>query len=442
MNLRLRLTSLSVLALLVVSASAVAGQAPTQSIQDLRKRAESVSAQIGDLLKAGVLDSSDEAIELLKKLTQELAEIRASLKRLEDAKVPPAATPRTGYALNGTFPITLNESYIGKSFFSGFQQYQYTNTDQLNGPNDAFRSRRVRWNFNHLANEKTLGRVSLEMGSGVNQTTAQVRDALIQYRPNGFFTPKGISFTFGQQNAPLGYEISYPSPTRLWPERAQYEQAFFGGERGRGLLIHSGDTKNFIYAGPWNALNVNDFEQVNNPAGGDSEVGIVGGARFTNGHWSGGVSALFTNRPQFETGTVTLPNVKREFQYIDLTYSDPKSRFVIRTEAMTGTDRNPVVTANSINHARFAAGTRFTGYHGSFDLNLRKGHFAVLRYEMFDRDRAGVADAISLWGLGWVLDVNPNLRYSITHEWVADGLRQRLGQTQYGLSTFRAQYRF
>lgn len=433
-----------ILAVCFLAGSVNAQGSQGTTVPELRKRAEVVSGQIGDLLKSGVLDGSDEAIELLKKLTQELAEIRASLKRLEEAKggVSPSKPPRTGSFINGTFPLPLSDVNLGKTFFSGFFQYQYTNTDQVSGPNDAFRARRVRWNFHSFANENTVARVSLEMGAGLNQTTGQIRDAFIQYRPEGFFKETAVSFTIGQQNAPLGYEISYPSPNRLWPERSQYEQAFFGGERGRGLLIHKGDTKNFAYAGPWNALNVNDPEQVGIAPGAESEVGFVAGARFALGGFSGGVSGLFADRPGFGTGASALPNVAREFLYADLTYADPKGRFVVRTEAMTGMDRNPFVTADPAQRARFGGGTRTTGYHGVFEYNLNNGHNAVLRYEMFDRDRTGVADAISLWGLGWVLDVNPNLRYTITHEWVADGLRQNVGQTQFGFSTFRVQYRF
>ena len=442
--MRMFTKSITVAALLLATATSFAQATKEPTIPDLRKRAEVVSGQIGDLLKSGVLDGSDEAIELLKKLTQELAEIRASLKRLEEAKggVAPVKPARMGSFLNGTFLNPLSDVNLGKSFFSGFFQYQYTNTDQIGGPNDAFRARRVRWNFHHFANENTLARVSLEMGAGLNQTTGQIRDAFIQYRPEGFFKESAVSFTIGQQNAPLGYEISYPSPNRLWPERSQYEQTFFSGERGRGLLIHKGDSQNFAYAGPWNALNVNDPEQVNIAPGAESEVGFVAGARFALGGFSGGLSGLFTDRPGFGSGASALPNVAREFLYADLTYSDPKGAFVVRTEAMTGTDRNPFVTADATRRARFGGGTRVTGYHGVFEYNLRNGHNAMLRYEMFDRDRAGVADAISLWGLGWVLDVNPNLRYTITHEWVADGLRQNVGQTQFGFSTFRVQYRF
>jgi len=442
--MRMFTKSITVAALLLATATSFAQATKEPTVPDLRKRAEVVSGQIGDLLKSGVLDGSDEAIELLKKLTQELAEIRASLKRLEEAKggVAPTKPARTGSFLNGTFPLGLSEANLGKTFFSGFFQYQYTNTDQIGGPNDAFRARRVRWNFHHFANETTVARVSLEMGAGLNQTTGQIRDAFIQYRPEGFFKESAVSFTIGQQNAPLGYDISFPSFIRLWPERSQYEQAFFGGERGRGLLIHKGDSKNFAYLGPWNALNVNDPEQVGIAPGAESEVGFVAGARFSSGALSGGVSGLFTDRPGFGTGAAAMPNVAREFLYADLTYADPQSRFVVRTEAMTGTDRNPFVTADPTQRPRFGGGTRVTGYHGVVEYNLRNGHNALLRYEMFDRDRAGVADAISLWGLGWVLDVSPNLRYTITHEWVADGLRQNVGQTQFGFSTFRVQYRF
>ncbi len=335
----------------------------------------------------------------------------------------------TGFALESARPVN-------PLWATGFLQAQYLNSDAENGPNDAFRIRRARLNGNVLIDAKTMGRGSVEFASGSNQTTAQVRDAFIQYRPGTFLRLDGPAFTLGQMNTPLGYDISLPSWARTWPERSQYEQALFSGERGRGFLAQVGSVDNYVYAGVFNALTVNDPEQASLPAGQGDKVGPIAGVRFQRGALNGGVSGFATRRPRYVNNGVASPEGDRSFAYADLRYAPLNSRWDVRAEAMVGNDRVPSAAASATNRSR-----PLFGAHLQVDREINAKDRLMFRAETFDRDRHESGDSLNLVGFGYVRDETANLRLTGAIEFAHDG-RRTTGQKDYTVLTLRAQLRF
>jgi hypothetical protein len=380
--------------------------------QDPNVDAAKLLERAGRFLQGGQLTEIKSARRQMMQLEEELAKLRESGVKFESVK-----------------PAT-------QIWASGFLQTQYVNSDAENGPNDAFRIRRARLNGNYFADAKVMGRASAEFASGSNQTTTQIRDAFIQYRPNTFADFNGPVLTMGQMNTPLGYDISLGSWARTWPERSQYEQALFSGERSRGIMAQVGSISNYAYIGAFNALTVNDPEQVNLPAGQGDKVGGLGGVRFQQGDLNGGVSAFFARRPAYTTNGVTAPEGPREFQYADLRYAPLDSPWEVRSEVMFGRDRVPVGTANAANRSR-----PIFGGHVQVDYQLNSKDILVLRAETFDRDRDESGRRLDLFGFGYVHDATTNFRLMGSVEFIKDELRPS-GQQDYMNITLRAQVRF
>lgn len=401
--------------LLPVSAQSAPADQVKPTAKEIEARARALVLRTGRFLQGG-----------------QVAETKGA-RRQHDALEADIKKLREDAAAAGV-PLPLNMK-IGEMWFGGGTQYQYRDTTAIGGSDEAVRARRVRLNINYLIDYKTMSRVSNEFASGFNQTTSQVRDAYVQYRPESFLSFGGPAFTVGQMNTPLGYEITYSSWNRTWPERSRYNQAFFNGERGRGAMVQFGDVQNYVYFGMFNPLSVNDIEQVNVPPNGD--LGPIGGARFQSGDFNGGVSGFLSDRPAYTTNGVTAPRGKREFGYIDLRYAPLNSKLEIRTEAMIGHDRVPKVNAVATNVTRPVSGA-----HINFDYQLNPKFIAVARWETFNVDRSAPDRNLSLFGFALVHDVSDQFRLSTAYEWVHDESRKAIGQERYNQLTVRAQVRF
>ncbi|MEI7576790.1 MAG: hypothetical protein WCK51_07845 [Armatimonadota bacterium] len=331
-----------------------------------------------------------------------------------------------------------NLEQTNHGWFSGFLHTQFTSI-QSNGNTTAdFRNRRTRLIYNHIGDSRTLGRFSVEFNTGVNQTSAQVRDAFIQYKPATYLAKSGPSYTIGQQNTPLGYEISYASFARTWPERALYNQTYHAGERGRGVLYQNGDSSNYWFAGLWSSLTVNDIEAVTNTRGPAGETGPVAGVHVKAGAWEGGLSAISTRRPRFVSGATDLATDDRKFSYFDLRYHPTKSKFDLRSEVMRGKDRIP---------GQNYLATETGGYHVSIDYKLNKIDTFVLRHEEWDADTSLSGGLTTLNGIAYIRDVSQFLRLSVAWQWntqlgQATGTPANAPINSIQQLTLRAQFKF
>ena len=373
---RLIMLRISALALSLLVVSACFAQ------EDLTKQREALERQ---LLEYTLASNSTEAT-----FADEIAELKKQIVEINKKLTAP------------------NLEQTNHGWFSGFFQAQFVNTESNGTTTGDFRNRRSRINYNHIGDSRTMGRISIDFSAGVNQTTAQVRDAFIQYKPNTFLAKSGPSYTVGQQNTPLGYEISYGSWARLWPERSMFNQAYHNGERGRGFLYQNGDSSTYWFAGLWSAMMVNDTEAVNNTRGPAGETGPIAGFHVKKGAWEGGLSTFSTRRPRFVNNGTDLPIDDRKFSYFDVRYHPSNSRFDIRAEWMQGKDRLP---------GQNYSATNTTGYHAVIDYKLNKTDSFVLRHEEWDADTALNGGLTTLNGVAYVRDVSQFLRLSLAWQW-------------------------
>lgn len=389
-----------------------AAQAPVPTpAPDLQKRYNQLEAKLFDYL----FITGGEAI-----FADEIADLR---KQLEDLKKKLSAPH-------------LEQTNHG--WFSGFFQAQFVNTAAQGTQTGDFRNRRTRLNYNHIGDSRTMGRISFDFSAGVNQTTTQIRDAFIQYKPATYLAKSGPSYTIGQQNTPLGYEISYASWARTWPERAAYNQAYHNGERGRGAVYQNGDSSNYWYAGIWSGLTVNDVEAVNNTRGPAGEIGPIAGFHAKRGNFEYGLSGMSVRRPRATYNGLDLPVDARRFLYADLRYHPSKSNFDLRAEVMRGRDR---IAGQNL------AATDTSAYHVTIDYKLNATDTFILRHEEWDADLSGLGGSSQLYGLGYVRDVNQFLRLSMALQWTTQlasgtGTASQLNNFGAQAITLRAQFKF
>ena len=115
------------------------------------------------LAASGKLSGSDEAVELLKKLVEELAAIRKELQALNSKPATSPAPPPT--------------AAVQRAVFSGYFQPVFNNTDQraLGIPNDAFQFRNVRTNMIADIDARTQARISIEYATSAKERGLKVK---------------------------------------------------------------------------------------------------------------------------------------------------------------------------------------------------------------------------------------------------------------------------
>ncbi len=313
----------------------------------------------------------------------------------------------------------------------GLLQEQFFGTDQATKNSGFFRTRRARLIYNYVGDEKTTAKLMVEFASGSNQTTAQVRDAYVQYRPNGTKEVSGPTFMIGAQNMPLGYEINYSTANMLWLERSVYEQTFFNSEAGKGFLYQNGDASNYWFVGAFDSLTVNDPEQVDQTTKG--EVLPVGGVRMKHGAFEGGLSGMAGKRPSYVSGAVNLASTDRRFFYADLRWHPENSKLDVRSEYMIGKDRVPLAAAAGANPT--------SGGHVNIDYHFTPTDTFIGRYEMFDRNTDVSGDLQTLYGLAFAKELASNLRVTLGTDWNKNP-NNAAGQRSYRTITFRVQLKF
>ncbi len=462
-----RLCPLAVLALLAAAPSYVLAQAapatktPTAAAQldtklaELKKleaSADAISKKIGELTAAGGVTQSDEVLAQLKRMVDELAEIRTAVKKIEQD----VAHLKSGQTAQKKTTDQLGQDVgnLKKTQITLYSQYQYQDSDKVfaasslnTNPYDAFRFRRIRLGVRHQADDRTSMRLGIEFANGTSQNQAQIRDAFVQYTIRPMKGQEGTTFIAGQRNMPLGYEIERSSSEREFPEQSQYNQILFNSEVGRGIAMRYGlDPKQTLELGVWDALAMNDPEQKDLPAGPGNKLAVTARYRYNDGGFSFGVSGLAGKRPAYSQVVsnvlTTSPEVDRRFVYIDASYQGLFDKnFTIRGELMKGKDRVPSSTpgAGKVAH-------EMSGFHILAGYQFNPKNRLDFRWEQFDPDLGSVANAINGYGLVWTHHLNTNMKFSFGHEIFFDESRDGNAslnyQRRYQISTFRLQFRF
>jgi hypothetical protein len=428
----MKISHLYPLLILVAAPTWASPRSPDQAeVARLKARAEATTRAIGELASSGKLPQNDESVRLLQQMVDELREIRASLAKLEQRQ---DASEKTSQAQQRSL------SALERVRLGGYTQFQYQDTDRAGGAFDAFRLRRVRLAFESSVSPRVAGRVTVELASGTNQTQAQLRDAWISYDLSGSSRLGTDRAILGQQNMPLGYEIERSSAERELPERSQYNQVLFAGERSRGVrAVHSGRDGS-LHLGAVNSLTINDPEQANQAPGPGDRLAVVGGARFKGDNYHVGLSGLVGERAAYTSGTpaVTSPKVPRRFVYLDgelRGFLAP--RLTLRGEVMHGRDRLPNATA-----AANRTETDMAGFHVLGVYSLSSLDQVALRWEQFDPDLDRGTNALNGYGIAYLREIAPRTRLTLAYEVFTDESRQAVRQVRYGQTTLRLQLRF
>lgn len=407
--------------------------------RELKDKATEITKTIGELVSSGKLPQDAQGVQTLQQLVDQLKQINERMTAIEK-QVQDVQSFIDGE--RKSMPSMEQVAAAQKTKFSGSIQTQYRDSD-LPGQLDGFRMRETRLGVTHQIDKKTSFKLQVELagsdfGSTINEpteSTVQMRDAFLTYKFDPDRPANSATAIMGRQPVPLGYDIERSSTEREFPERALYNTTFFPGERSTGIQIRQGLGKNaIVYLGGMNALTFNDPEQrtVQGPPG--NRLAALGGIRYTNGGFNGGISGFFGKRAsQYGTGFAN-PTNDRRFVYLDGAYTvNPK--VTVRAEAMMGHDRIPTGAATAGNNARDVSGGQFqVGY--SFDAQNQL-HF---RYETFDPNADKSNDQYSGLNLAFLHYLNPNARITLAHEMIRD--EARTTKEKYGITTLRVQFKF
>ncbi|MEI8282271.1 MAG: porin, partial [Armatimonadota bacterium] len=321
-------------------------EAKTAEMTELKDKAVSVTKNMGALASSGKLPTSDDALKLMQDMVKQMAEISEQLK-----KVTEEVEGIKGWieGQNEALPIMTNDILdLKRNKDTTYIQFQYRDTDQKGGATDSFNLRRVRIGSTQVIDTKTSVKWSFDLATGTNQQNAQLKDAFLIYDIEPSIEKVGVQLTAGQQPLPLGYELERSSSEREFPERSQYNQKMFNGERGRGVNFKYGFSEHdFFHIGAWDALTFTDPEQSALAPAPESRLGVSAGVRHYGNNYDFGISAFKAQRPSIITGTgsgaVTHGRVDRQFIYLDGNYVGfLVPQMYIRGEVMIGKDRVPV----------------------------------------------------------------------------------------------------
>lgn len=419
--------------------------AKTGEMESLKDKATSITKNIGELASSGKLPTSADAIELMKKMVEEMSLIRQQLDKVTaevDGIKTWIASRKEPVRPQGGANLEKDVANLKKFKPGGYLQVQYRDTDQQGGATDAFAIRRMRFGATIQADAHISAKVSVDLATGTNQQNAQLKDAFITYDVDPSRQNTDMQFIAGQQPLPIGYELKRSSADREFPERAIYNQRMFNGERDRGIMVQYGlGGGATLHAGGWNSLTVNDAEQASLAPAPESRHAFTAGLRHKGTKHDLGVSVFKGERPQFISGSgtsaITHPRVDREFIYVDGVYNgliDPK--LYIRGEAMWGKDRVPVTGTPTVPSGQ----TDMAGYHILVGYNFSAANQFHLRLEQFDPNRDTDGNAVRGFGGAWTHYLNPSTKITAAHELFRDNARAT--QKSYHVTTLRVQFKY
>ena len=416
--------------------------AKTGEMEALRDKATAITKSMGELASSGKLPTSADAIELMRKMVEEMSLIRQQLDKVT-AEVDGIKTWIAGRKEpQGGANLEKDVANLKKFKPGGYLQVQYRDTNQQGGATDAFAIRRMRFGATIQADAHTSAKVSVDLATGTNQTNAQLKDAFITYDVDPSRQNTDLQFIAGQRPLPLGYDLSRSSSEREFPERSIYSQRMFNGERDRGIMVQYGlGSGTSLHVGGWNALTVNDPEQSSLAPAPESRHAFTAGIRNKGANHDVGISGIVGERPQFVSGSgagaVTHPRVDREFIYVDGVLTGLfDSKFYVRGEAMWGKDRVPVTGTPATPSGQ----TDMAGYQLQVGYNFSASNQFHLRLEQFDPDRDTDGNAVRGFGGAWTHFLNPSTKITASHEVFRDNARTT--QKSYHVTTLRVQFKY
>lgn len=390
----------------------------------LREKATTITTKIGEIASSGKLTTSDEAVAALKALVQELSDVNARLKKMEE-EIEEIKGWIEGQ--NESLPIIANDVDQLKRFKNGtYMQFQFTDGQNNAGtarPNDGFNMRRTRFSHNGTIDSKTSYKLAVDFSSGSQRLGAELKDAQIKYDIEPSTDKVGTELYFGQQPIPLGYELERSSTEREFPERAAYNQRMMAGERGRGVYVKHGVSQNaYVHAGIWNSLTYNDPQQLEantyrNLSG--TRLGGHLGFKVANETTEFGISAFTSYRNPISFSpvagtTITTDGGQRHLIYLDGAWI-PNPQWAVRGEMMFGKDRVPQFTGSGAARTTALGFESIRGNHLQVSYSPNYRNTISFRAEFFDGNTTP-NDNILGYGLAWSHMLNPGTKLTFAHE--------------------------
>lgn len=421
-----------------------------KEVKELRQKANEINKNIGELAISGKLTQEQEAIAQMKVWVDELSQVNDRLEKIEEE-----IAQILGWieGQNEALPIlSQGVSDLQKHKWGNYLQFQYLD-DSRAGQSDSFRMRRARLGITETIDPKTSIKASFDLVATqfgtLNEpaeSAVQLRDAFLIYDIEASDVAVGTQARMGRQPLPLGFELERSSSEREFPERAQYNQTLFPGERSTGITFTKGMGSNsLVQLGGYNALTYNDPQQRTSGAARGSKLGMLLGARTFGTNYDAGISFFKGERETISTTannvTTTNPVMDREFLFLDGSYIgllDPN--LTLRGEMVMGQERlnssgviSSTATADNMQRDVF-------GYQLQATYNLNYKNQLSVRYQGFDRDTDVDGNSITGWGLAYLYYINPGVRLTAAWEQFNDPLRST--ERKYQTTTLRVQFRF
>lgn len=316
-------------------------------------------------------------------------------------------------------------SKLKKFKIGGYVQARYENHDDAvsspkkgnesdqSGLLNRFYVRRGRIKATYQAHANALGVVYFDgSASGVNLKEAYV--SLTE-------PASKLIFTLGQFNWLFGYEVSFSSSKREFPERAQWSQKLFPGERDRGLKVE----RAFLIDNRYNlSLQAGLY---NGNGTGDSKFGasdpnkskdLVTRVACGLGELDFGISGYFGKQfnPSDSVVPVQQPSTTDKVRYgadAQFFYELPKvGGGVLKAEVVAGKEPKD-------QKKPFNTGTKtrkVLGFNAVWAQNLSEKFQWISRVDYYDPDGDIAKDQKTIYGLGLVYFWDGNSKVKLVYE--------------------------
>lgn len=421
--------------------------AKSAEMSDLRKQSVEIMSKMADVAKDGTLVNTKAGTDLLQELVEQMKQVNERLVKLEE-EIEEIKGWIEGQ--NEALPIMTNDILDLKRLKNGsYMMMQFRTQTKDNTSTSGFRNRRIRLGQTLVVDPKTSFKVSFDLGTGANQTAAQLRDAFLIYDSIPSDQQVGLQFAGGQQPLKLGYELERSSSEREFPERALYNQRHFDGERSTGVNMAYGLNPNVsTNFGVFNSLTYNDPEQ--RAFGNDStgrKLAVVAGVRYHADTFEVGLHGMEGYRPVFRVaqGTggpnnVDAPSIRRRFINLDATWL-PKflTGLTLRGEFFYGSDRNNLgasTNGTSRNSAAAFRGVYVKGFQAQAGYALDNRNQINVRYEWYDPDVNTTKNGIQGVGVGYQYALTAQTKFGLYVESFKEPTRR------YNVITARTTFKF
>lgn len=289
---------------------------------------------------------------------------------------------------------------------------------------NKFFVRRGRLKVTYQANSNALGVVYFDgSASGVS-----LKEAYVTLKEP--YTK--LNFTLGQFNWPFGYEVSFSSSKREFPERARWSRALFPGERDRGLKVERTFLLDQQYplslqAGVFNGNGTEDRSFGANDPNKDKD--FIGRASCSFGMIDLGVSGYWGK--QFNASDSVIP--KQYPSETDKTRLGADGQFfyelprlgggVFKAEVVVGEEPKSqskgFLTADTTRDVM--------GFDVVWAQNLREKFQFISRLDYYDPDRDIDDDQITTYGVGLIYFWDGNSKVKLVYEIPKAGKNSRSG---------------